>query len=196
MKLLYFSSHNSIIYLHLYLAKWTVDCSVYHNYVSTLISFYWFIVWTGISGIEIITVTGNTRGEAGAEVEEGLSVIATVEGKKTIITEAEAAVLVLITAKIVGEVDMMMRGAVEVVLMEGSHVSLCIMFIMLHVLYLSNFSCLIWKCLSCSAQSKSKAEPISSRDFSYRWKPKCWESQWTFSNSKKFVTPWAAGWFS
>lgn len=63
-------------------------------------------------------VTGNIGREAGAEVEEGLSVIETVEGKETIITEAEAAVLVLIPAKIVEEVDMKMRGAVEVDLME------------------------------------------------------------------------------
>nr|GMC52537.1 uncharacterized protein LOC109170104 isoform X2 [Ipomoea batatas] len=69
-------------------------------------------------GIEINIVTGNIEGEAGAEVKEGMSVIATVERNETILPEAEAAVRVRITAKIVREVDMMMRGAVEVVLME------------------------------------------------------------------------------
>lgn len=68
-------------------------------------------------GTKIITVHVNLGGEAGAEVEEDMIMIDTVEGKETLI-EAEAAVLVLMVINIVEEIDMTMIGAVEVVLME------------------------------------------------------------------------------
>lgn len=62
--------------------------------------------------------TGITAGEAVAEVEVDMNVMDGVAGIKIIGPEAGAAVLVLTITENVGEADMMMRGAVEVDLME------------------------------------------------------------------------------
>lgn len=67
-------------------------------------------------GIEIIIGTGILEGEAEVEVGAGMTVISTVEETKITIIAAEAAAL--ITTKVVGEVNMMRRGAAVVCLME------------------------------------------------------------------------------
>lgn len=72
-----------------------------------------------ITEIEII------EREAGVEVGVDLSMIDTVAGIEIIVIGTEAAVEALITIKIVLEVDMMMRGVVVVLPMEGS-VSSCL----------------------------------------------------------------------
>lgn len=67
-------------------------------------------------GIEIIIGTRIQKGEAEAEVGGSMTVITTVEETEITVIGAEAAAL--ITTKVVGEVNMMRRGAAEVGLME------------------------------------------------------------------------------
>lgn len=66
----------------------------------------------------MITETEIIEREAGVEAEVDLSMIDTVAGIEIIAIGPEVAVEALITIKVVVEVDMMTRGAVEVVRME------------------------------------------------------------------------------
>lgn len=70
-----------------------------------------------ILGIEIIIGTGIRGGGAEVEVGGGMTVISTVEKRKITVIGAEVAAL--ITTKVVGEVNMMRKGAAVVGLMEG-----------------------------------------------------------------------------
>lgn len=76
------------------------------------------------------TGAGILGGEVAAEVGEDMIVISPEEGKEIIVVEAGASVEVLIITRNVEEANMMMKGVVEVGLMEGV---LLFLFRFLHV---------------------------------------------------------------